>query len=352
MFTARYSIQLWTAATVPSRHAAWCELARRKGLLGLVFDPRWLAAVCGGLGHRSYVIEAAEGDRTLGLLPLAFVKSLLFGRFLVSLPYVNTAGVVAENPQVAGALVDRAVQLADALNVRYLELRHEAELTHPALADRLTSKVHMRLALPDSAEALWKQLGPKVRNQVRKAEKQEFEIHWGGRELLDAFYEVFSHNMRDLGTPVFGRRLFTSILAQFPAEAEFCVVRLKNRPVAAALLLHGNGLTQVPSASSLRAYHATNANMLMYWHLLQRAIARGQNVFDFGRSSVDSRTYQFKKQWDAQPEPAVWQYYVRQGSVSDMRLESGKYKLLIALWQRLPLSVSRLLGPWVVRGIP
>lgn len=92
--------------------------------------------------------------------------------------------------------------------------------------------------------------------------------------------------------------------------------------------------------------------MLMYWHLLQRAIERGQRVFDFGRSSPGSNTFRFKRQWGAQPEPAVWQYYVRQGNVGDMRVENGKYNRLIDIWRRLPVGLTRLIGPPIIRGIP
>jgi FemAB-related protein (PEP-CTERM system-associated) len=158
--------------------------------------------------------------------------------------------------------------------------------------------------------------------------------------------------MRDLGTPVYGRGLFEAILAEFPDRAEFCVVRAGALPVAAALLLHGWGVTEVPSASSLREFNQTNANMLMYWHLLERAVQRGQDVFDFGRSSEGSGTFQFKKQWGASPSPAEWQYRLRAGDVGDMRPDNPRYGLMIRLWRRLPVALTRLLGPGIVRGIP
>ncbi len=277
---------------------------------------------------------------------------MLFGRFLVSLPYLNTGGILAENGAIARGLVDRAVEAADRLDVRYLELRHEVPVEHPALTHTLSTKVHMRLPLPESADALWKSFDPKVRNQIRKGEKSELSVVWGGSELLAEFYAVFAENMRDLGTPVFSRALFEAVLREFPAEAELCVVRAAGVPVAAAMVLQGRGMSEVPSASSLRRYSATSANMLMYWHLLQRAIQRGQRVFDFGRSSVDSNTFRFKKQWGAQPHPAVWQYYVRKGTVGDMRRESGKYRTMIGVWRRLPLWLTRRIGPPIVRGIP
>ncbi len=315
-------------------------------------DPRWLGVLQQGFGHKPFLLVALQGGQPVGTLSLVLVKSFLFGRFLVSLPYVNLAGIVAENAEAASALVDRAVELADELNVQYLELRHETLLRHPSLNHYSTTKVSMRLPLPDTAEALWSRLTAKARNQVRKGGKQGFTVHWGGMDLLGEFYSVFSRNMRDLGTPVFGIRLFTAILTGFPQAAELCVVRSAGRPVAGALLVHGDGYTEVPSASSLRAFGSLNANDWMYWHLLRRAVARGQHTFDFGRTTVDSTTYMFKKKWGAKPVPFFWQYYVRRGDVTGMRIESGRYDRMIRIWRRLPVWLTRYIGPPIVRGIP
>ena len=286
------------------------------------------------------------------MMSLAYVRSLLFGRFLVSLPYLNSGGAVAADERAADVLIGHAVELAEQLKVRFLELRHEWAFNHPALTHSRTDKVHMRLELPPTAGKLWDQLSGKVRNQIRKGQKGGFTVHFGGSELLDDFYGVFSENMRDLGTPAFGRRLFAAVLAQFPDRSELCVVRDRGRPVAAALLLHGWGTTEVPSASSLRSYNPACVNMLMYWSLLERALGRGQEVFDFGRSSEGSPTFQFKKQWGAAPFPAEWQYFLRRGTIGDMRPDNPRYNLMIRTWRRLPLWVTRAIGPRIVRGIP
>jgi FemAB-related protein (PEP-CTERM system-associated) len=314
--------------------------------------PAWLTILARGLDHVPYALEAVEQEETYGFVPLAYVRSALFGKFLVSLPYVNYGGVAATDGRAAGLLVEGAARLADELGVRYLELRHERALEHALLTQTRTDKAHLRLPLPTSADALWQQLSAKVRNQVRKGEKNGFTVLFGGCDLLRDFYKVFSRNMRDLGTPVYGRRLFRAVLQEFPDRAELCVLRAGRRPVAAALLLHGKGVTEVPSASSLRAYNPSCANMFLYWQLLQRSIERGQATFDFGRSSQDSNTFRFKKQWGAVPFPAVWQYYVRQGEIGGLRTENPRYQRWIRLWQRLPVAVTRLLGPRIVRGIP
>src|SRR5262249_27114874 len=159
--------------------------------------PAWLAVLQRSLRHTPYCLEAVEEGRTRGLMSLCYVRSLLFGRYLVSLPYLNYGGALADDDRVAGLLIDRAVRLAEALRVRYLELRHEFKFPHPALSGRQCDKVNMRMALPATADDLWGRLASSVRNQVRKGRKNGLTVHWGGRELLPEFYDVFSRNMRD-----------------------------------------------------------------------------------------------------------------------------------------------------------
>jgi serine/alanine adding enzyme len=315
-------------------------------------QPAWFGAVATGFNQRAYLLRCFRDDATTGLLPLNLVAGPLFGRFLVSLPYLNTGGVWASDESSAGLLVDSACDMADRFNVRYLELRHEQAVDHPRLNHQRTDKFHMRLLLPASEAELMASFKSKLRSQIKKSEQYGASIEFGGELLLDDFYGVFARNMRDLGTPVFSRILFASILQQFGGDAEIAVVRQSGQAIAAALLVHVDGLSEVPSASCLREFNHTSANMFLYWNLLRRAIQRGSCVFDFGRSSEGSGTYKFKAQWGAQPHPAIWQYYVRHGSPEQMRPEAGGKQRLVKIWQRLPVPLTRLIGPPIVRGIP
>jgi FemAB-related protein (PEP-CTERM system-associated) len=327
-------------------------LLRDGPLVELSRHPVWLNVFRRSFGHVPYCLEAVEGERTRGFLALAYVRSWLFGRYLVSLPYLNYGGVMADDDEVARLLIDRAIELAEQLRVRRLELRHEYPIPHLRLGHARTDKAHMRLDLPATVETLWKQFDGKVRNQVTKGRKNGLTVAWGGHHLLPEFYAVFSRNMRDLGTPVYGHSLFARILDQFSGRAELCVVRAGGLAVAGALLLHGWGVTEVPSASSLRSHNHTNANMLMYYHLLERSIQRGQDIFDFGRSTPDSGPYSFKKQWGASPAAACWQSCLRVGTLEETRPDNPRYGVMVRLWKRLPVSVTRFLGPRIVRGIP
>ncbi|QGJ69190.1 Peptidoglycan bridge formation protein FemAB [Planctomycetales bacterium 10988] len=315
-------------------------------------DARWIKALHKGFGHHPIVIDIYHQQQVVGRLPLMLVKSFLFGKRLVSLPYLNTGGVVAEENSVKSLLIDTACKLAEDLKVRSLELRHEEEVSHSSLPNVMTHKVHMRLTLSETSESLWKSFKPKLRSQIRKPEKLGLTVHWGGLDLLDEFYEVFSVNMRDLGTPVYGKNFFQTILQEFGVDAELCIIRQENQPLAAGLLIHEEKRSQVPSASSLREFNHLSANMLLYWHMLKRAIERDQQTFDFGRSTVDSGTYRFKKQWGAEAFPAYWQTYCLNGEPNQLRPESGKFNLLIQVWQKLPVKLTQWIGPPIVKGIP
>ncbi|TWT89750.1 FemAB family protein [Pseudobythopirellula maris] len=309
-------------------------------------------ALSRGFGHSGYALEAYEGERLTGALPLLAVESRLFGRFLVSLPYLNWAGVLAENVASVRALVDEAIALADERGVRYLELRQELAIEHPSLTPLKTEKVQMRAPLPGTEEGAWKMIRSSVRSQIRKGDKQGFRIEFGGDELLDDFYSVFSVNMRDLGTPVYGKRLFSELLSIGPSRAELCVVYQGPLAIACAMLFHINGVTQAPSASALRSHRATAVNTWMYWRMMARAVEKGMSTFDFGRSTMEGPTYDFKRKWGAEPQPAPWCYYVREGNPDEMRPEGGRYSAAIRTWQRLPVWLTRLVGPPIVRGIP
>lgn len=333
--------------------AGWNAYLARWGYAGFHLRSEWASVFSRALRHRPWFIWAEHDSHIVGVLPLMHVTGPLFGSFLVSQPYLNSGGALADSTEVEGALIEAAAALADELDVKHLELRHERTIKHARFNALRTDKVHMRLALPSSSDALWEGLKSKLRSQIRKPLQDErLSVVFGRADQLDAFYRVFCHNMRDLGTPPFPRRLFGEMLERFGDAAEICIVRVGPEPAAAGLLLHGPGMTLIPSASALRRFNVTNCNMLLYWHCLTRSIERGQTGFDFGRSSRDSGTHRFKRQWGAEEQPAYWQYYLRRGEAGDMRPGSGRYGKVIAVWQRLPVWLTRLIGPAIVRGIP
>jgi FemAB-related protein (PEP-CTERM system-associated) len=285
------------------------------------------------------------------VLPLVFFRSRLFGRFAVSVPFVNYGGILADSPEAERALLERAIVEARAAGAAHLELRHTRQHFPDLVAKR--HKVAMLLQLEQTADQQWLAIDRKLRNQVRKAEKSNLQIEIGGIERVADFYAVFAHNMRDLGTPVYGIDLFRHVLRTFADHSRVLIVTLDGRPVAASLV-HWHGTTiEVPWASAVREFNPLCANVFLYWHMLRLAIERGLTTFDFGRSTPGEGTFNFKKQWGAQPRELVWEYWTDTGvQVPELNPDNPKYRYAIALWQKLPVALSTALGPSIVRNIP
>jgi FemAB-related protein (PEP-CTERM system-associated) len=211
----------------------------------------------------------------------------------------------------------------------------------------------MRRSLPPAPDALWSAIDRKVRNQVRKAQKEGLEATIGGADLVEEFYRVFSRNMRDLGTPVYPKHLFSETLRLLPSRARVSVVRYRGQAVAAGIVIAFRDTVLNPWASSLREYRHLCPNMLLYWTLLEHAIQSGATMFDFGRSSPGGGTHQFKLQWGASETPLHWEYaLIARREPPDQGPSNPRFERAIRLWQRLPLGVANVIGPHIARQLP
>jgi serine/alanine adding enzyme len=344
--------EIGVASAGENDRPAWSELVAATPSAELYHDYRWRSVIERVFRHECHYLLARDAQgRARGLLPLVRLRSRLFGDFLVSVPFFNYGGVLADSPQAETALIGGAERCARALGVSHVELRHrDRQLADwPARDD----KVSMSLELPATEDALFKSFDSKLRAQIRRPQKAGATCRAGGAELLADFYAVFARNMRDLGTPVYSRRLFAEILAAFPQEARLFVVDLHGKPVAAGCTLIHRGTMEIPWASSLREANRDGVNMLLYWSVLRHAVETGCRIFDFGRSSKDSGTYRFKEQWGAEPQQLRWHYWLRDGGAPpQITPNNPKYRLAIALWKKLPLAAANLLGPQIVRNLP
>lgn len=311
----------------------------------------WLAIIERSFQHRIYPLAAREAGGIRGVFPLVHMRSRLFGNMAVSVPFVNYGGPLADQEEVRAALWKEGSRLAESWGASSLESR---EFTANALAHHTKDhKVTMILTLAPSIEAQWAGFDAKLRNQIRKAERSGLTVRTGGIREVEGFYEVFVRNMRDLGTPVYGRRFFEEILQRLPGTAQIYSVCLNETVVSACVALASGSTVEVPWASSLREYRSLCPNNLMYWAVIQSAIKAGHAAVDFGRSTVGEGTYKFKAQWGAKPVPLYWNYWLKNAAeVPNVTTANRKYRLAIAVWKRLPVWLTRHLGPPIVRNIP
>ena len=332
--------------------ACWDAYARENDIWQGYFLSSWNLVFQEAFGHKAYLLAAFRNGKIAGILPLTLVASRLFGRFLVSQPFVNYGGILADDEAVAIALAEKAGELRREVSARSVELR----LINPSgvsLQGRENHKVSMLLDLPESSDQLWSGFKDKVRNQIRKARKCGLTVRTGGRELLDDFYQVFCVNMRDLGTPVYAKSFFDAVLRHFPKETAILGVYSDGRCIAAGITYAYGTTLQLPWASSLVSHRDACPNHLLYWDALSMGCEKGFVTFDFGRSTPESGPWRFKKQWGARELPLHWEFILAEGeALPDLSVSNTKFRLAIEAWKRLPLPVANFLGPKIVRGIP
>jgi len=313
---------------------------------------KWKQIIENSFAWPTFYLMAVEEKRVVGVLPLTWQHSRLFGSFITSLPFFNAGGILADSPEAQKVLLDEAIKVAKSVGAVSIELRHREQL---ALGLPVKSnKVTMVLPIHGDSELTWKALDTKMRTKVRKAQSFGMTAEFGGKEFLDDFYDVFADNMRELGTPVYAKRFFAEILSAFPDDTFLCRVRHEGMVVAVSFLCGYRERIEAVWSSSLHSHLHIKPNMFLYWNLLSHFGPRGFRLFDFGRSSVGSGTYSFKQQWGAKPQQLYWDTWLASGGseLPERNPENPKYKLAIRMWQKLPLAVTKLVGPHIVRCLP
>ena len=314
--------------------------------------------------------DTAKGNGTVaGVLPLVHLKHVLFGNSLISLPFFDLGGVLAEDEEAERALISEAVRIGLELKAERIEFRHTHR--HPCLQEKVrrearakdgaavafkskthTHKVRMLLTLPGSAEKLMESFKSKLKSQVRKPVKEGLSATVGGPELLDDFYRVFVVNMRDLGSPVHSKKLMDHLLDELREETRLVIVRKAGIPLACSLIITFGETLYNPWASALREYSRFSPNMLLYWTMMEYACEKGLSRFDFGRSTPGEGTYKFKEQWGAVPETLHWQYVILRGTEGNGEtLDGPRFAKAVRLWSRLPVPITRWIGPMIRKHI-
>ncbi len=318
----------------------------------------WRRAVERCFGLRPEYLVVRRAGRIAGVLPLFEMKSLLFGHSLVSLPFAIGGGAVADDEAAARALIDEAKSLAEQRRADYLELRSER-----ALAPELATKdlyVTFRADLGEGEEALLRRMERKRRQMMSYVGKAGFTTRVTGSEELPLFYELFAESMRRHGTPVYPRRFLAEILARHPGETNLFFVYQgdqRDQPLAAVLNLLFKGVLMPFYAGAARpgpdGERPRGVDDFLYLALMRWGREQGFHTFDFGRSKRGTGAYKFKARWGMEEVPLAYQYHlVRARELPNVSPANPRYNALIETWKRLPLHLTKLLGPMIVRRVP
>jgi FemAB-related protein (PEP-CTERM system-associated) len=314
----------------------------------------WRTVMQKSMGHDSpYLVARDDDGRIAGVLPLVRVKSRLFGHFLVSIPFLNYGGPLGTDEAIA-ALGAYAAELAAKDRADVTELRSRTDVGDISGFTVSHRKITVLMDSSGGSEALWKRLSSKVRSQVRRPQKDGVTARIGP-DQVGAFYEVFAHHMRDLGTPVMPRSFFEEIAREFGSDVLFAVAYHDDKPIACGAGFRWGGESnpefEITWASALREYNRMSPNMLVYWELMKYVADNGVTTFNFGRCTPGGNTHKFKTQWGTTDQP-LWWYERRAAGAATPSEGHGAAARGPAVWKRLPLSVANLIGPRIIRFIP
>ena len=299
-------------------------------------------------GHRTHYLYAKRGSTITGVLPLAEIKSRLFGHSLISTPFCVYGGAVAASEEDRAALEKHACILAGRLGVDYLELRNLQRSAGSWAGKELYVTFRKRIATNDDENM--KAIPRKQRAMVRKGIDAQLKAEAGTD--VDTFYAMYSESVRNLGTPVLGKRFFAALMGEFGSRADVLTVSHSGSPVSSVLSFYFRDEVLPYYGGGTAAARDLKANDFMYWVLMQHSVARGATLFDFGRSKLGTGSFSFKKNWGFEPQPLEYQYHlVRALSVPNVSPTNPKYRALIATWKRLPVWVTQAVGPMIAKHL-
>jgi FemAB-related protein (PEP-CTERM system-associated) len=330
------------------------EVARIEGFVaetgGTLFHrPAWLRGVEQGTGQRARGLLAEKRGAITGWLPLTEVHSPIFGRLLASSGFAVGGGVLAETRPTAHALCRAAEELAARLSCSTIELRGGVVPGDWQVRTDSHCGFAADLAADDEAQLL--AITKRQRAEVRKGLEQDLVVAVGtGAEGLAAFYAMYAESVRNLGTPVFPRRLFEAMLEGL--DSDILTVFHHGKPVSSVLSFYHAGAVMPYWGGGTHAARRLRANERLYYELMCHARRRGCTRFDFGRSKTGSGPWAFKKNWGFEPEPLSYASWTAPGAEKrDADPRSAKHAARIALWRRLPLAIANRLGPPIARGL-
>lgn len=316
----------------------------------------WSKAIKQAYGHEVYSLMARQNGKLVGVLPLIHIKLVFFLNQLVALPFCDVGYCLSTNSVVKDKLLGEALRFGKRLKVNNIQLRGQLPseyIVNNSFEQVKSWKVRMVLDLPDSSDALFEKFKSKLRSQVRKAENNGITFRWTGEEGVDSFYTVFCSNMHRLGSPVHSKKLFKAVMRQFGNNGRIGLAEFGGKCIGAGMLLSTYEQTAIPWASTLHQYNHLAPNMLLYWNFLKYAADSGRKSFDFGRSTEDSGTFRFKKQWGAKPIPLLWYttHQDTQASIEENKTRPIRWNQVVKIWQKIPLPIANFVGPYIRKYI-
>ena len=310
----------------------------------------WKKVIESSMGYDGTYIFAVNAGQIVGIYPLFILKTQLFGTVGASLPYVDYGGVLADSPEIIKLLTNKAEAIGRSAGCSYIELRQRLPLKIDLPVS--TRKISIVIPLQREIDEVFSRLHRNVRNKIRKAHKNNVQIQTGNEYLCD-FYRVYTRNLRDLGTPAKSINYFFSILDTFHEHVRVYRAIRNGKTIGAKIVLMDEKTCYFIEMASIRDYLGYAPVHALNWAAIEDACKAGCSFADMGRSTVNSTHHKFKSYWGGKIIKLQWAYQLLNcDGIPILNTDNPKYSLAITLWKKLPLFVTRYIGPPLARRLP
>lgn len=336
-----------------SENNKWTEYVEKSKTTTFFHQLAWKNVIEKVLKYEPFYLMAEEDGKVRGILPLFLTKSRFLGKALISSPFAVYGGICADNEEISWSLFEEAKNLAKKLDVEYLELRNLYENNFGLIEN----SIHYTfiIELPDKVETLWKGLRRKARGAVRRGIKSDLqvEINSNGEGRLEDFYNIFAHSLRNLGSFILPFRYFKTLKEEFNTQMVMLFVRHKGEVVASVMSFLFKDMIIPYYGGCLNKALEYSPNNLMYWKLMEYGIEKGYKFFDFGKSKKGTGSFEFKKNFGFEPRPLHYQYYLNKtDKIPDPAALSWEYRVAKKIIKKTPLTITKIIGPAIVKHLP
>ena len=301
--------------------------------------------------HKIFYLTESEG-----IFPLALIKSRLFGDRLISLPFADYGGPLATGKDTIESLVSKSIKLAHGLNLDFMEIRcpdqRYFEIFETQGFIRREDYFTYILHLNNNLDELWKNIGDKNRNMVRKAEKNNVQIKVASTENdLKEFYYLYLKTMKKLGSPPQPYQYFGNMWQMFyPQHLILPMATYENKCIACGIFFLYNRTIHHAYSCISRQYLNLAPNDLIQWWMIKWGTEQGYVSLDSGRTRAGAGNVLFKKRWGG--KCVVMPYFYKFFKHELDERQEIKYKNLSKLWSKyVPNAAANRIGPWIIKQI-
>jgi len=320
----------------------------------------WRSILREAFGYEAPYKVCRNGRGTVvGLLPIVLVRSWITGNRVVSLPFSQYGGPLANDAEAVDCIFTHLKGYMSQ-GFEYVRVRAREPLDEQFVAQSgwKSSEYYARCVIRlenRSEDDLLKSMGRDARRGIKKSFKDGVVVDICSRMSdLDRVRDLMLQTCKKHGMPAYPPRLL-SLIGDLLCSKKLAVVltaRLEEKIIALMILF-------VLNKEAIYAYNFSDSKYLkfypnnaMIWTAIKWSLDKGLNRFDLGiSSSEDDELLAFKRRWGAS-EDMLHEYFVTPSDrvIAPDRRASLKYRSAILAWRLLlPTFVASRIGPLLLR---